>query len=496
VDLRLPDDLPRGCYTLRARFAFDDGEVQDDAFAFDVLARPDAVSIRSARIALYDPKGETAALLKALRVAFEPVGADADLATFDLLVVGRGALTIDGLAPRIDRVRDVLRVLVFEQTSQALERRLGFRAVEYGLRQAFPRVPDHPLLAGLAADHLRDWRGSATLLPPRLDYELRPMHGPTVRWCDIPVSRAWRCGNRGSVASVLIEKPARGDFLPIVDGGFGLQYSPLLEYREGRGRVLFCQLDVTARTEPDPAADTLVRHLLEYATTPPPPRPARAVAYVGEPAGLAHLRSTGIPARRFEGEGLDAGQVLVVAPGAGPGLAPRRREITAWLDAGGRLLAIGCDQDQLAAILPEVRTRKAEHIAAVFEPPPSASPLAGVGPADVHNRDPRDLPLVSGGADALGDGVLAVARDSHVVFCQLVPWQFAPDGPPNVKRTYRRATFLVSRLLGNLGVAAETPLLGRFHTPVASPDPGRRWDSGLYLDRPEEWDDPYRFFRW
>jgi len=24
----------------------------------------------------------------------------------------------------------------------------------------------------------------------------------------------------------------------------------------------------------------------------------------------------------------------------------------------------------------------------------------------------------------------------------------------------------------------------------------KRWLEGLYLDVPEEWDDPYRFFRW
>jgi hypothetical protein len=26
--------------------------------------------------------------------------------------------------------------------------------------------------------------------------------------------------------------------------------------------------------------------------------------------------------------------------------------------------------------------------------------------------------------------------------------------------------------------------------------PEKRWLDGLYLDPPEEWDDPYRFFRW
>jgi len=32
--------------------------------------------------------------------------------------------------------------------------------------------------------------------------------------------------------------------------------------------------------------------------------------------------------------------------------------------------------------------------------------------------------------------------------------------------------------------------------PVAPPSTEGRWSQGLYLDQPEEWDDPYRFFRW
>jgi len=38
--------------------------------------------------------------------------------------------------------------------------------------------------------------------------------------------------------------------------------------------------------------------------------------------------------------------------------------------------------------------------------------------------------------------------------------------------------------------------LARFHTPVSTAQPERRWLVGLYLDEPEEWDDPYRLFRW
>ena len=122
--------------------------------------------------------------------------------------------------------------------------------------------------------------------------------------------------------------------------------------------------------------------------------------------------------------------------------------------------------------------------------------LAGVGPADVHNRDPRELPLITAGATIYGDGVWPARQGSRVVFCQIVPWQFANDAQPNLKKTHRRASCLVSRLLGNLEVDGVTPILARFHDPVAVSSAEKRWKTGLYLDEPEEWDDPYRFFRW
>ena len=36
----------------------------------------------------------------------------------------------------------------------------------------------------------------------------------------------------------------------------------------------------------------------------------------------------------------------------------------------------------------------------------------------------------------------------------------------------------------------------RFGTPVDKAKVEKRWLDGLYLDTPEEMDDPYRFFRW
>ena len=95
----------------------------------------------------------------------------------------------------------------------------------------------------------------------------------------------------------------------------------------------------------------------------------------------------------------------------------------------------------------------------------------------------------------MGNGVLAVASHANVVFCQLAPWQFEYRANFGLKRTFRRTSFLVTRLLGNLGASGETPLLTRLSTPVKTNEPGR-WLQGFYLDEPEAWDDPYRFFRW
>src|SRR5262249_21081844 len=158
---------------LSAAVRFSNGETQKDSFTIHVLPRP-ADPSSGVKIALLDPRGETGKLLAGLKVPFQAVDAKADLSAYDVLIVGKEALTPDGPGPAVGRVRDGLRVIVFEQSAKVLEERFGFRVAEYGLRQVFPRVPDHPLLGGLEADHLRDWRGEATLLPPRLQYTLRP----------------------------------------------------------------------------------------------------------------------------------------------------------------------------------------------------------------------------------------------------------------------------------------------------------------------------------
>jgi hypothetical protein len=473
---------------------FSNGETQADTIHLDVLPDRESPQVKS-KLALFDPKGETGKVLNKIGVQYDSIGPEAELAAYDILVVGKAALEPGSAAPDIGRVREGLKVVLFEQNSEALERRFGFRVAEYGLREVFKRVPDHPLLAGVLAAHLSNWRGEATLLPPTLKYEIGARHAPEVKWCGIPVTRLWRAGNRGNVASVLIEKPARGDFMPIVDGGFGLQFSPLMEYREGKGMVVFCQLDVTGRTESDPAAEALVRKILQYAATWKPAPPFGRLVYAGDARGRQHLERAGFTLEAYETGKLSAGDALVVGREGAKQLEPDSKTVARFATEGGKILALALSEDEARVFQPlKFGMRKAEHIGSFFESAGRDSLFCGLSAADVHNRDPRTLSLVSSGATLLGDGVLAQGHDSNIVFCQLAPWDFGSSEQNNLRRTFRRSSFLLTRLLANMGAGASTPLLERFHRPAGKDEV--RCLEGFYLDAPQEWDDPYRFFCW
>ena len=418
---------PTGQHALRAAVTFGDGTKQADTFLIDVVPR-----------LLPGPRPN------------------------DTVIIPKGALTVDGPAADLSRLRDGLKAIVFEQSADVLEKRLGFRVAHYGLRQVFARVPGHKLLAGVEERHLRNWRGSSTLLPPRLEYKPGAQfnNAPTVTWAGIPVTRVWRAGNRGTVASVLIEKPACGDFMPILDGGYGLQYSPLLEYREGNGMILFCQMDVSERTANDPAAELLLRNIFDYVAAWQP-APRKKIRYRGDPAGQKYLQSAGVS---FAEDG----------------------EVTA---------AFALSASEAKGLLAGLTLESREHIAASFEPFGPGSPFTGISPADLHNRDPRIVPVITGGARIAADGILADGEDGRVVFSQLAPWQFDyANGRMNVKRTFRNVARMTARLMANLGAEMRTPLLDRFAAPPGADE--TRWQNGLYMDTPEEWDDPYRFFRW
>jgi len=258
---------------------------------------------------------------------------------------------------------------------------------------------------------------------------------------------------------------------------------------------LFCQMDVTGRTENDPAAERLTRNILEYVDSWKP-APRRGVVYVGNPAGKRHLELTGIVPASYDGGAISTDNVLVVGAAGEKELTGSAAAVANFIKAGGNLLCVGLDEQEASAVLPfKVKMEKAEHISCYFERFGKDSFFAGISPADVYNRAPRNLPLVAGVATIFGDGVLAKVRGVNVVFCQIAPYDFS-GSTENVRRTFRRTAFALNRLLANLGGTGSTSILHRFHQRVENDQTEARWREGLYLDTPQEWDDPYRFFCW
>jgi beta-galactosidase len=462
-EVKVPADMAPGAHALTLTVEIAGAPTQEDSLDISVLPAPPEARA-AGRIALYDPSGLTGKLLSGLGVPFTAVGADADLSGYGVLIVGRDALTTAGPAPDIGRVPDGLSVLVFEQRADVLQNRLGFRVQVYGLRQLFERQPRNPMLAGLSEAVLHDWSGASTLYPPFLADPGTYDQYPRTDWCNFSNSRVWRCGNGGNVATSLIEKPARGDFSSILDGGFDLQYAPLIEYRQGRGRIVFCQLDVTGRTADDPAAQTLVRNLFAYCATPPDSA-WRTVYYAGAPEGAKALSELGVQAADPGSRALGEGDLLVLGPDAPQTLCAGLKDA---LQRGLNVLLLANTADDLKSTPVPCKWQTRTVVTSAIAPDARTGAFEGLSNAETHFDDLVTLPLLSEPAPADKEGLLAGERvgRGNLVFCQVAPWMFDPQKAPHDRTTYRRSAFLLARILANLGAPSRCPLLADWKAPA------------------------------
>ena len=219
--------------------------------------------------------------------------------------------------------------------------------------------------------------------------------------------------------------------------------------------VLFCQMDVTGRTEADPAAETLARNLAALRLRAGSRPPDRQALYVGDPAGKAHLEISGIAAAALRGR--DARRPTRCWSWA------RRRQTTGgrappvadWLKAGGHLLALGLDEPEANAFLPfKVSMKKAEHIAAVLRARRRGLAAGRRRPGRRPQPRPRELPLVSPGRSRGRRRRAGQGGDANVVFCQLPPYTLnRADGAVALfRRRWRRRRGRQAEALLTLGI--------------------------------------------
>ena len=432
--------------------ASEDSHFRADSLAIEVFP-PRRPMVPPGRILVYDPGAETTAMLARAGVRAESLSSRSDLQSAALLVVGRrayGAAFLDlARKLRVERaVASGLNLLVLEQTAPKV---LGLRLHEQSQRQAFVSSPGCPLLAGLASEDLSNLRGQSDLIAPYPDAP----PDTEKRW----PARCYKWGNRGVAATYVYTKPHYAAMAPVLESGFDLTDSPLLEGRAGKGRIVLCQVDVTPRYGSDPVSTRLIDNALQSLAVRGA-RPTVDCSCVGESARNLAERFHLDPAAG----GVESPVILV---GAEPLSDDRAKWILAAAGRGATVLLLPGGPLADAAGLTIARRK-------FFLGRPGDDPLlAGINGADLYLKAWTELPVAAG-----GDGwqVLAepglIARKAvgrgQLIACMLDPLRCGPRGRIKTLRVW-------NLLLTNLQLRRKTE--EEFFQPKASLYEANDWEA-------------------
>jgi beta-galactosidase len=469
-------------------------ELHQDRFAFRVFGLPAPLSTT---FAVYDPAGKSTGLLRRLgcsvhqwdRVTAEP-----------LVAVGRSALTSrpDLLRELEPFVKNGARVIVFVQDPEFMRNRLGLRVAWHMSRRAFPVSASHPVVAGLDAADLSDWTGSSTLLEPY------PQDGTWDKQALQPsyeVPKAyygWRWGGRGTVSSASVEKPHKSSWRPIIENEFDLAYSPLMELDYGKGRLIWCMLDLENHADKDPAALQLAGQLVHYAETAPLVPKTRKTLYLGDDAGARLLDELGLLYEKAGAIPADADLVVV-----GSGSGPSDDALSAFVRGDGKVLVLRRNGESL----PLGGTQKKVDSFHGSLNVPDWPEVRGLSQSDLRWRTDTEAWLIASGGEVGADGLLArkILGRGVMMYSQLDPDRFDADTKTYFRFTRWRQTRALCQVLANLGGQFTADKL--IFTAIPESAALQPWKfeavkqpSGFYHpDYRDDFvlgDDPYRYYNW
>ena len=469
VKAKVSGNAKPGEYILTAEFKFAENKIQTDKFALNVIAKTAGTTgmKRTGKIALFDPIGTTEKLLNKAGITFAKVDNNADLSNYKMLIIGKNALAQNNSQIDLSKVNHKMNILVFEQPYKVLTNCFGFRANIMGLRRTFVRNSRHPALKGISDELLKNWRGASTLTSPYLkNLPAYETHDPEWNWCGFTNTRVWRSGNTGNTASVLIEKPARGNWIPLIDGGFNLQFSPLLEYRDAKGVIVFCQMDVTGRTESEPAAERLCYNLVNYLDKATVDN-QRKVYYTGNEKGTKLLKRLGVEFIPYNAQVLNDQSLLVVGPEA-----KLKGDLTEHVKSGGNAICLGLNAAEINELgINGIKVKDSTEFCKSIEDF-STPEFAGISNSELYWRTKLPLAAIQN-TDKYSNKALKKIKSGKgtIILSQIAPWMLDYKKHKNLRNMFRRNVFLTSRLLANLGVAyKQTKLRATFNQKVSPND--------------------------
>ncbi len=164
-----------------------------------------------------------------------------------------------------------------------------------------------------------------------------------------------RWWNGGPTAERMFRKPAAGDCRILTGGGFDLECTSLVEFREGKGMWLACSLPLVSRFGLEPVARELLYRLLRYgAEYAPGDSPRVDAAVFGDVSSLASALE-GREYRTLDAAGLSVGHLPGLVITTGKALAEaspaERAGLSRFVAGGGTVYLCGLSASDSGAIL-------------------------------------------------------------------------------------------------------------------------------------------------
>lgn len=252
----------------------------------------------------------------------------------DLLIIGREAMAGQYQLPFTSKdIASGLRVLILQQQPKDWQT-IGLKSNETYTRRNFAIDPKHPVMQGLLPDDLVNWTAKSTLLPD--DRQARSHDAP----------RYPRVNNRHIVSPVVLQIPERVGFKPILVSGFDLNDTSLLQWRFGKGSVLFSTLAISDQFNlpvTDPVAIQIAENLLNVAAGQTVP--TRQTYMLGNPKLATQLGVTSVGHVAALDSTNAANQLWIIAS-SDQFVLPKDKE-QSFLAAGGYIAYLRASDNQL-----------------------------------------------------------------------------------------------------------------------------------------------------
>ncbi|MDX6767602.1 MAG: glycoside hydrolase family 2 TIM barrel-domain containing protein [Candidatus Methylacidiphilales bacterium] len=264
VSLELPAEPGKDYALLTEMWASDGTAYFTDSQVLSVFDRAPIKLTGAARLEIFDPAGEMVEYLKkamldcVVRKNLDSL--DPNRARGAFILIGPEALA--GVAPDgLKKLRDMVNA--------------GADVVVLAHRQ-LPKFLHFPITQTQASEYNRN-TSVVAVVPDRFSSLTRDLQDDDFRF--------WTTRDADWMVQYnAIELPDRGNFRPhLLAGTQMLTESPLLEVREGAGRVLFCQLNIEGAIESDPMAHEMLSRILGWPGAESPLRDIRPTLVLAFP---------------------------------------------------------------------------------------------------------------------------------------------------------------------------------------------------------------------